>query len=252
MAEAGRRLAHILHVLAGEVRTGIQTKELDRRAHELILHGGDAPAFLGYVPGGTVKPFPATICVSVNETVVHGLPGEYSIRDGDIVKLDLGLVHEGFYSDSAVTVGVGKISEESKRLIHATEEALRRGIEKAIPGNTVGDIGHAIQECIWNEGFSVVRSLAGHGVGRALHENPMVFNFGKRGKGEELRPGMVIAIEPMVAAGGGATKQMKDDSFVTADGSLSAHFEHTVAITKQGPRILTQIESSGPRVLTRQ
>ncbi len=242
MAEAGQRLARILHTLAREVRAGMRTKELDTIAHDLILAGGDVPAFLGYVPGGTAKPFPAALCVSVNDTVVHGVPGDYVLRDGDLVKLDLGLVHKGFYSDAAVTVGVGNVSEEGTRLIKATEEALRRGIMKAIPGNTVGDVGHAVEECVWNEGFSVVRSLAGHGIGRALHENPMVFNFGKPGEGEALRAGMVIAIEPMVATGNGKTKQAKDDSFMIADGSISAHFEHTVAITENGPRILTVIE----------
>ena len=239
MAEAGRRLARILQVLKGEVKVGVRGKELDAMAREMIIAGGDVPAFLGYAPGAGAKPFPATICFSVNDVVVHGIPGDEMIKDGDVVKLDIGLVHHGFYSDTALTVGVGNVSTEALRLIAATEESAQRGIAAAKVGNTVGDIGAAIEGYIEAQGFSVVTSLSGHGIGRELHEDPMVFNFGSTGKGEELRDGMVIAIEPMVGAGKGKTIQRKDDSFVMADGALSAHFEHTVAITKNGPRILT-------------
>ena len=239
MAEAGRRLARILKTLKSEANVGVRGKELDTMARELIVRGGDQPAFLGYQPGRMEKAFPATICFSVNDVVVHGIPGDEIIKDGDVVKLDIGLIHKGFYTDTALTVGVGNITEKARRLIAATEESLRRGIAAAKVGNTVGDIGAAVEGYIESQGFSIVTSLSGHGIGRELHEDPHVFNFGRPGKGEELREGMVIAIEPMVGAGKAKTIQQKDDSFAMADGSLSAHFEHTVAITKNGPRVLT-------------
>ena len=241
MAEGGKRLARVLAVTASRVKKGIKTAELDEAAFEFIKQEGCAPAFLGYTPGGAAKPYPATLCVSVNECVVHGLPSKYKVKDGDIVKLDLGLVFEGLYLDSAVSVGVGNMAPQAASLIATTEEALRRGIAKAAVGNTLGDIGWAIQECVKSAGFSVADLLTGHGIGRHLHEDPYVYNKGERGQGMSLVEGMVIAIEPMVAAGNGKVKQLSDDSFVTADGSLSAHFEHTVAITAGGPRVLTSI-----------
>lgn len=241
MAEGGRRLARILKTLKGEVRAGVRTSNLDRHALELIREVDCKPAFLGYRPHGVKKPYPATMCVSVNDGVVHCVPSEYVVKEGDVVALDIGLIYKGFYSDAALTVGVGKISEKAKRLIAVTEEALNWAIRVARPGNRIGDIGYAIHCYVEEHGFSVVQSLTGHGIGRELHEEPAVYNFGKRGTGEKLEVGMVLAIEPMVAAGSGKVKQLKDDSFVTADGSLAAHFEHTVAITEKGPEVLTKL-----------
>lgn len=241
MREAGRKLAGVLSEIKNATKIGVTTKLLDELAERLIREAGCKPAFLGYAPGGAEKPFPATLCVSVNSTVVHGLPSDYVIQDGDLIGLDLGLVWKGFYSDMAVTVGVGSLTPEKRKLITVTEEALGLGIKAARAGNTLGSIGAAVQVCVEKAGFNVVRTLTGHGIGRSLHEDPYVFNFGRVGEGEKLVPGMVIAIEPMVTAGGYKVKQLKDDSFVTADGSLAAHFEHTVAITDRDPEILTRL-----------
>jgi methionyl aminopeptidase len=241
MREAGKKLARVLSVLKEEVKAGVKTLDLDARAKELIEGEGARPAFLGYTPGGTDKPYPFTLCASINETVVHGLPSDYVIQEGDLVKLDLGLIHRGFYSDAAVTVKVGEVTEEAKKLVWVTEEALKRGIAAAQIGTTLGDLGAAIGNFIKENKFGIVKTLTGHGIGRNLHEDPYVFNFGRPGEGEELKEGMVLALEPMVTAGGEKVKQMKDDSFVTVDGSLAAHFEHTVAITKNGPEVLTKI-----------
>ena len=241
MAEAGEKLAVILDFLAKSVKAGIRTNELDNIAFKMIRETGCQPAFLNYKPHGARKAYPATVCVSINEVVVHGVPSDYVIKDGDIVKIDLGLIYKGFYSDSAVTIGIGAIGIKNRNLIETTKKTLELGIEEARPGNTLGDIGFAIERHVKANGFSIVELLTGHGIGRELHEDPYVYNFGKRDEGDELKEGMVIAIEPMVAAGKGSLKQLKDDSFATADGSFTAHFEHTVAITKDGPRILTKI-----------
>ncbi len=240
MAEAGRKLARVLAALRKEVKAGVTTAALDARARELLKEVDAVSAFLGYKPHGAAKPYPAVLCVSVNDTVVHGVPGEYVIRDGDLVKIDMGLVHERYYSDSAITIGVGKVAASARKLIQATEEALRAGIKAARAGNTLGDIGFAVSEQVHRGGFSVIQQLTGHGIGTALHEDPYVFNVGRQGEGDVLKAGMVIAIEPMVAMGKPQVKQLRDDSFATKDGSLSAHFEHTVAITSSGPRILTE------------
>lgn len=241
MAEAGRRLASVIEVLKKEARAGVTTFFLDKLARKLIKESGAEPAFLGYRPAGSIRAYQYTICASLNDVVVHGLPSDYALKDSDLLKLDLGLKYKGFYSDSAITVPVGRVGREAEKLIRVTREALAIGIVEAKPGKTVGDIGHAIEKFVVKNGFSVVRSLTGHGIGRELHEEPQVLNFGRKGEGEELAPGMVLAIEPMVAMGSGATKRLADDSFVTADGSLAAHFEHTVAITERGPRVLTKI-----------
>jgi len=241
MVDAGRRLAGVIEELRGHVRAGIETRALDDRARDLIKKAGAKPAFLGYRPTGATKPYPATICVSINEVVVHGTPSVRVIKEGDVVKLDLGLILDGLYVDSAVTVIVGNASLEAKKLARVTEEALSFAIGEARPGNTLGDIGAAIQGVIEKTPFSIIKSLTGHGIGRALHEDPYVFNTGKRGEGEELKEGMVLALEPMVAVGSGKVRQLPDESYATVDGSLSAHFEHTVAITKDGPRVLTKI-----------
>lgn len=240
MAEAGRRLAWILGELKPRVRTGVTTLELDKITRGLLKEAGTKSAFLGYKPHGAVKPYPAVLCTSVNDVVVHGVPSKYVIQPGDVVKIDMGLVHEGYYSDAAITVAVEPVAALTARLLHATEEALKAGIKMARPGDTLGDIGWAISERVAKDKFSVVQQLTGHGIGRELHEDPYVFNFGKRGEGDVLRAGMVIAIEPMVSVGKPQVRQLKDDSYATKDGSLTAHFEHTVAITEKGPLILTK------------
>ncbi|HVO28577.1 MAG TPA: type I methionyl aminopeptidase [Candidatus Paceibacterota bacterium] len=240
MAEGGRRLAEVLRALEKETAPGVTTKHLDRAAYRMIHELGAKPAFLHYRPAGARKEYPYTLCASINDVIVHGQPSDYAVRDGDLVKLDLGLIYKGWYLDSAVTVAVGTVSREAKKLMAATREALAAGIAEARPGKTLGDVGHAIGDVVRRNKFSAAEGLIGHGVGRELHEDPAVFNFGKRGGGEPLEEGMVIAIEPMVCAGGGATIERRDDSYATRDGSLAAHFEHTVAITPRGPRILTE------------
>lgn len=240
MAEGGKILAGVLAKLKEATSVGITTISLDRFAFELIKEAGAEPAFLNYRPGGAQKAYPFTLCASLNDCVVHGQPSDYVIRDGDLVKLDLGVKYKGFYSDSAISIGVGNVARDTRKLISVTEEALYAGIKKAKPGNTLGDVGHTIQKIVEAKGFGVVKSLIGHGIGRNLHEEPEVWNFGDPGTGMALEEGMVIAIEPMVAIGSGETRTLKDDSFVTADGGLAAHFEHTVAITKNGPIVLTK------------
>lgn len=241
MAEGGKHLAAVLRKLTAGIQTGMTTKEIDAMAYDLITGFGDKPSFLNYRPEGARKAYPATICASLNDVVVHGTPSARTVvREGDLVKLDLGLIHGGFHLDAARTVGIGSISAEEKRLIEVTRHALSAGIKEAKPGRTLGDIGFAIESVIREAGFSVAQGLTGHGIGRSLHEDPAVFNFGRRGQGLDIAEGMVIAIEPMVNIGGGAIKQLPDDSYATRDGSLSAHFENTVAITKKGPRVLTE------------
>lgn len=239
MAESGKRLAAMLQALRAEVREGATGNDLDRFAEAFIRQGGDKPAFLGYKPGGAKRAYPATLCVSLNDTVVHGIPNDVPFKDGDIVKVDAGLVHEGWYSDSAITIAIGNVSETVKRLIQVTEESLMRGIKAARPGGTLGDIGAAVQDHVEASGFAIVKSLTGHGIGRRLHEEPWVYNVGTPNHGEPLAVGMTIAIEPMVSLGKGDVTQGKDDSFITKDHSVSAHFEHTIVITEKGPIVLT-------------
>ncbi|MBM3257068.1 MAG: type I methionyl aminopeptidase [Candidatus Liptonbacteria bacterium] len=239
MAEAGKRLAHVLEVLVSAVRVGMRTEELDLLARKLIQEAEAIPVFLGYHAPGSDERYPAALCVSINETVVHGIPSGYEIRERDVVKIDAGLTWKDWNVDSARTVIAGKGTEEAKRLLKTTHAALMGGIRQARPGNTLGDIGAAIQKRVEEDGFSIVEKLCGHGIGKELHEEPSVLNTGVPGRGLKLLPGMVLAIEPMVAAGRGKVKQFPDDSFAAADGSITAHFEHTVAITESGPRILT-------------
>jgi methionyl aminopeptidase len=242
MARGGKILANVLAALRKETKAGVVTKDLDTLARDLIVASGAKPAFLNYRPDGARAPYPWTLCVSLNDVVVHGQPSDYVIKDGDIVKLDLGLKYEKWYLDAAITVGVGKISKEAEKLIAATHDALAAGINAAKVGNTFGDLGYAIESVVRKHGFSVADNLIGHGIGRDLHEDPAVLNFGRKGDGEPIEEGMVIAVEPMVSAGGGAVKiRQADESFATRDGSLAAHFEHTVAITSRGPRILTGV-----------
>ena len=241
MAEGGKRLGAVLEKLRHEVRPGITTLLLDRIARELIVKGGDVPNFLGYRPAGAQKAYPYTLCASVNNVVVHGQPSKYILKEGDVIKLDLGLRHRGLNLDSAITVGVGTINKIAKKLLLVTEEAMYAGIEHAELGQTLGDVGWAIERVVKKNKFSVVEGLTGHGIGKALHEEPTVFNFGDRATGLRLMEGLVIAIEPMVATGKGDIMQLPDEGYGTVDGSLSAQFEHTVAITANGPRILTKM-----------
>ena len=214
---------------------GVKTKELDRIARERIERAGARPSFLGY------RGYPATLCISVNDQVIHGIPGERKLADGDIVGLDLGCIVDGFHGDAARTVEVGRASDEARRLMRVTEQALQRGIEQCHPGRRLGDIGHAIQTHAEAHGYSVVREFCGHGIGTSLHEEPQVPNYGPPGRRERLVPGMVLAIEPMVNAGGPEVKVLEDGwTAVTVDGSLSAHFELSVAITEQGPWVLAE------------
>lgn len=242
MHEGGQRHAEILRALSEMVTPGMSTLILEEEALRLIRAHGDTPAFLHYSPRGAKRPFPAALCVSINDEIVHGIPNEKEriLKDGDIVSLDLGLNHKGFITDSAVTVAVGAVSDEARGVIRVAREALEAGIKMALPGNHIGDIGYAINKVVEKSGFSLAEDLAGHGVGYEVHEDPFVPNVGERGEGEELVPGMVIAIEPMVNARGSAIADTDDGyTIVTADGSISAHFEHTVAITEKGNIILT-------------
>ena len=242
LKEGGARHAEILCELASQVKPGVSTMILEEEAVRLIKEKGDKPAFLGYTPAGATRAYPAALCVSINQEIVHGIPNEASriLNDGDIVSLDLGLIHKGMITDAAITVAVGTIDDESRKLLEVTKRALNEGIKMAVPGNTVGDIGAVIYKLVKESGFSLAEDLAGHGVGYAVHEDPFVPNIGRSGEGEKLMPGMVIAIEPMVNIGRGEIKVMKDGYTIrTKDGSRSAHFEHTVAITDKGPIILT-------------
>lgn len=242
LREGGKRLARVLRALASEVKPGIRAADLDALAERLVRDGGDKPAFLHYQPEGAPRPYPASLCVSVNDEVVHGIPNEKEkvLREGDIVSLDMGLVHQGRFVDAAVTIGVGAIDKKAGRLLSVTREALLIGIDAARGGGHIGDIGHAIETFIKPIGFGIVRALAGHGVGFAVHEDPYVPNYGHAGKGELLKPGMVIAIEPMINEGTAKVVLDSDGwTFRTADGSRSAHFEHTVLITEGEAEILT-------------
>ncbi len=234
MRKAGKLLRAVFAELEQHVKPGITTRELDSLARKLIEDAGAIPAFLGY------QGYPATLCTSVNEQIVHGIPGARVLREGDIISIDCGLVLGGFYADSAYTYPVGCVSELAARLIEVTRNALEAGIREMRPDNRLGTLSAAIQKVVEDAGFSVVREYTGHGIGRAMHEPPQVLNFGTPNTGLRLRPGMVFAIEPMVNVGTWKTRVLNDDwTVVTADGSLSAHFEHTVAITDDGPQVLT-------------
>ncbi len=240
--EASKRLAFVLDEVKKIVKPGVSTKELDKYAEKLIREQGDSPAFLNYRPVGAKKPFPASLCVSVNEEVVHGIPKEDKIlQEGDIVCIDLGINHKGVFADMAYTVPVGEVSSASKKLMDTTQRSLMVGIDAARGGGRVGDIGYAIESFVKKQGrFGIVEVLAGHGVGREIHEDPYIPNFGKKGTGAKLVPGMVIAIEPMLNNGTKNVVIGKDDwTISTADKKRSAHFEHTILITEDEPEILT-------------
>jgi methionyl aminopeptidase len=238
--KSGRIVAEALARLTKLVEPGITTLDLDRLAEEYILKRGAKPAFKGY------RGYPSSLCASVNEQVVHALPSERTLKEGDIVSLDLGSIVDGYYGDAAVTVPVGQVSEEARRLMAVTQESLQRAIEAARPGNRLSDISYAVQSVVEAEGFSVVRLFVGHGIGRSLHEEPQIPNFGPPGHGPVLKTGMVLAIEPMVNAGSPDVMILEDRwTAVTCDGSLSAHFEHTVALTENGTEVLTSLDGRG-------
>jgi methionyl aminopeptidase len=237
MAHGGKILGATVEMLRREARVGMSTWQLDELAESFIRsHLGATPSFKG------LYGFPGSVCASINEEIVHGIPSRRRVlKDGDIISIDVGVKFEGFHTDSATTVGVGEVSDESQRLLDVTQRALVAGVAAALPNNHIGDIGAAIQAVVDASGFTIVRDLVGHGIGVAFHEEPQVPNYGKPRRGTKLMPGLTIAIEPMVNAGGPATRTMPDRwTVVTVDGSRSAHFEHTVAITETGARILTQ------------
>ncbi len=234
MRAANVLVADVLAELAGMVAPGVTTADLDQAAETLVLAAGAEPAFKGY------RGYPATLCASINDEVVHGIPAKRALVEGDIVSLDMGVKLNGFYGDSAVTVPVGQVSEDVQRLLRVTREALDIGITQVRPGGRISDIGHAIQSHVEANGFSVVREFVGHGIGSALHEEPQIANYGEPGRGPRLAEGMVLAIEPMVNLGRPAVRILPDGwTAVTRDGSYSAHFEHTVAVTKDGYDVLT-------------
>jgi methionyl aminopeptidase len=234
MAESGQIVARCLAMLSGLCRPGVTTGELDRAAEKFIRNQGGEPAFKGY------RGFPASICASPNSMVVHGIPGSYELARGDVISIDVGVEYEGWVGDAAVTIALRPVSKVASKLLKATREALELAVEECRPGNRLGDVSHAVQERVERDGFSVIRSLVGHGIGRQMHEDPQVPNFGEPGKGPLIEEGMVFCVEPMVAAGRHGVR-MGDDNWAiySEDGSLTAHFEHTIAVTAEGPRILT-------------
>jgi len=236
MRKSNAIVASILEELGKKIRPGVRTIELDRLSEEMAIKKGARPAFKGY------RGYPYSLCTSVNSEVVHGMPSERELKEGDIISLDFGILNDGYYGDAAVTMPVGDITPAAKRLLKVTEEALYKGIAAVEAGNRIGDISAAIQGHVETAGYSVVRDLVGHGIGKSLHEDPQVPNYGSGGRGIELKPGMVFAIEPMVNEGAYRVEILRDGwTVVTADGKLSAHFEHSVAITENGPVILSRI-----------
>jgi methionyl aminopeptidase len=234
MRKSGKVTAKTLSTLIRSVRPGMTTRELDRIAEQSIRSMGGIPTFKGY------NGYPCSICTSVNEEVVHGIPGDYVLKDGDLLSIDIGTTLDGYVSDSAVTVPVGTISENAQRLLTVTQESLMAGIAAMVKDNHLSDIGYAVQKHAEAHGYGVVRDLVGHGIGTKMHEEPQVPNFGPQGQGIVLRPGLVLAIEPMITEGGYAVNTLADGwTVITQDGKLAAHFEHTIAITEEGPRILT-------------
>ena len=236
MRRAGRVVAQTLALLEERIKVGMTTGDLDAIAEDSIRSHGAIPSFIGY------RGFPASVCVSINDEIVHGIPGSRVIEDGDVVGIDVGAIVDGYHGDAAVTVGVGEITPKVQKLIDTTRHALNMGIEAAEVGARLGDVGAAIQRAAESQGYSIVREYVGHGIGRRMHEEPAVPNYGKPGRGILLQPGMALAIEPMLNIGGWKTRLLDDNwTVVTEDGSLSAHFEHSMAVTESGPEILTQL-----------
>jgi methionyl aminopeptidase len=234
IADAGQILARCLTMLRGKARPGVTTGDLDQAAEKFIRSQGATPAFKGY------RGFPGSICASPNSMVVHGIPGPFKLSRGDILSIDVGVVLDGWVADAAITVPIGQVSPVARKLLETTKAALFDAAEQVRPGNHLGDVSHAVQKRVEADGFSVVRSLVGHGIGRDMHEDPQIPNFGDPGTGVELLPGMVLAVEPMVNVGDHAIRMGSDNwSVYSQDGSLAAHFEHSVAVTEEGPRILT-------------
>lgn len=237
---AGKRLSFVLGEVAKAVKPGVTTEDLDEIAHRLIIEGGDKAILKNYRPQGARIPFPASICISVNEEVVHGIPGRRVLEEGDIVGLDLCLDHEGVIVDMAMTVPVGKISKEDEKLVEVTKKSLSRAISAVRAGNTIGDIGYEIENYVTPFGYGIVEALGGHGVGHAIHEPPYIANFGKKKTGQKLEAGMVLALEPMLNAGTYEVYLSNDGyTFITNDGKKSAHFEVTILVTENGSEILT-------------
>lgn len=240
MSLGGKILTGALDAVSEKIKPGAVLEDLDKTAEDFIRKSGGEPAFLNYCPAGASSPYPASICSSVNEIVVHGTPGDYVLKDGDIVSIDLGVKFQGFITDAARTFPVGKISEDASRLLKATREALSAALKECYVGKTLGDIGFAIESVAKKHKVFVVKMLTGHGVGKRLHEEPTIFNYGRRGEGMKLFSGMTLAIEPMFSLGSENIFQLDDDSYQTSDGSLAAHFEHTIAITEDSPLILAK------------
>ena len=239
MREAGRIVGEVHEMIRREARPGVTAGELDAKAEEIIRSRGAVPSFLGYQPHGRT-PYPASLCTSIDNQIVHGIPGERVLREGEILSVDVGAKLGDYHGDAALTVPIGEVSEEAAQLMRVTEESLYKGIEQVHPGKRISDIGAAVQAHVEAAGFSVVREFVGHGIGKDMHEPPEIPNFGQPGFGPRIIAGMVFAIEPMVNAGGWRMRELEDGwTAVTADGSLSAHFEHTVAVTENGPVILT-------------
>jgi methionyl aminopeptidase len=235
MKKGGQILSRIIRELSNQAKPGLTTKELDEFTEKFISESGAKPAFKGY------QGFPAALCTAINEEIVHAVPSNRELKSGDILSLDLGILYQGFYSDMAVTLVIGEVEPETRRLIRVTKKALKRAISRTKQGKTIGDISQAVQSYVENQGFSVIRDLCGHGIGKQLHEDPEVPNFGQRHKGPELKEGMVLAIEPMVVMGKPGIEKTEDGfGYKTIDNSLSAHFEHTVLVTKQGGVVLTE------------
>lgn len=233
MDEANRIVHRVLEAMGRSIVPGVTSRELDRLAEKIIRDAGGVPAFLNY------RGYPATLCISVNDVIVHGIPKDVPLKEGDIVGIDCGVLYKGYYGDAARTFAVGTIDAEAQRLLEVTEEALRRAVAQVRPGGRLSDIGHAVQRYAESQGFSVVREFSGHGIGTSLHEDPQIPNYGSPGKGPKLKPGMVLAIEPMVNAGGCGVRMDADGwTARTEDGSLSAHFEYSVAVTPTGARVL--------------
>lgn len=240
--EGGKRLAAILLAIKDKVVPGVTTRELDQLAEKLMREGGDEPAFLHYTPEGVSIPYPGSLCVSVNDEIVHGIGGDRVLEEGDIIGIDTGIKHKGFFTDSAMTVAVGEIDDTAKKLVQVTKDALAIGIDAARGGNTIGDIGYSIEKYVKGQGFVIVEELGGHGVGYHQHEDPHIANYGEKGKGVRLKPGMVLALEPIVNEGTRYIKLMPDGyTYVTRDHKRSAHFEHTILITDGPAEILTKI-----------
>jgi methionyl aminopeptidase len=240
LMQSGKILSAVLHDLGKAAKEGVSLQFLNQRAIELCKKYEARPAFLGYQPEGAERPYPAAVCLSLNDVVVHGVPTSRTLKSGDLLKIDMGVSYKGFITDSALTVGIGKIPAAAKKLMAATKHALEKGISAAKKGKRLGDIGYEIERVAKKEGFFVLKELTGHGVGYEVHEDPIIYNFGDKHTGQEIKEGMVFAIEPMFSAGTERVEQQRDESYASDDGSLTAHFEHTVAIINNKTVVLTQ------------